>query len=175
VAELTAQERLQPCLLDRLTDEQPGTSQESRDRRIVSLRQLRQAVLRDLVWLLNSSAHLESEELSEFPEAAKSVLNFGIRDLCGMTASHVDPVDVERMVLEAVRRFEPRILPRTLKVVATADRNRMGPTTISFEIRGDLWAQPTPEPLFVRTDVDLETGYCSLRDGSGAAPGAAHG
>lgn len=168
MAELTAQERLQPCLLDRLTDELPNTAQEGRDRRVVSLRQLRQAVLRDLVWLLNSSAHLETEDINDFPEIAKSVLNFGIRDLCGMTASHVDPVDVERMVLEAVKRFEPRILPRTLKVAATADRDKMGPTTISFEIRGDLWAQPTPEPLFVRTDVDLETGYCSLRAGGEA-------
>jgi type VI secretion system protein ImpF len=79
------------------------------------------------------------------------------------------------MVQEAVRRFEPRILPRTLKVAATADRNSMTPTTISFEIRGDLWAQPTPEPLFVRTDVDLETGYCSLRDGAGATPGGGAG
>jgi type VI secretion system protein ImpF len=164
VAELTAQERLQPCLLDRLTDEAPAVNQESRERRVVNLRQLRHAVLRDLVWLLNSSAHLDPDDAAEFPEIAKSVLNYGIRDLCGMTASHVDPADVERMLQEAIKRFEPRVLPRTLKVVAVAAPGS-SPCAVSFEIRGDLWAQPTPEPLFLRTDVDLDTGHCALRGG----------
>ncbi|MEX2219532.1 MAG: type VI secretion system baseplate subunit TssE [Phycisphaerales bacterium] len=168
MAELTAQERLQPCLLDRLTDEQPGDRQESRDRRVVNIRQMRHAVLRDLIWLLNSSAHLDPEDAAEFPEVARSVLNFGIPDLCGMTASHVDPGDVSRLVQDAVRRFEPRILPRTLRVAASTERAHGGPTAISFEIRGDLWAQPTPEPLFLRTEVDLDTGHCSLREGGGA-------
>jgi|GraSoiStandDraft_4_1057263.scaffolds.fasta_scaffold170413_3 type VI secretion system protein ImpF len=165
MAELTAQERLQPCLLDRLTDEQPGDRQESRERRVVGIRQLREAVLRDLVWLLNSSAHIDAEEAAEFPEVARSVLNFGIRDLCGTTASHVDPREIEKMVQEAVKRFEPRVLPRTLRVVATsAAESKGGPTAVCFEIRGDLWAQPTPEPLFVRTEVDLDTGHCSLQE-----------
>jgi type VI secretion system protein ImpF len=164
VAELTAQERLQPCLLDRLTDEQPGERQESRERRVVSLRQLREAVLRDLVWLLNSSAHLDEEQAAEFPEVARSVLNYGIRDLCGTTASHVEPAEIEKMVQEVVKRFEPRILPRSLKVVSSSETSKGGPTSVCFEIRGELWAQPTPEPLFVRTEVDLDTGHCSLQE-----------
>ena len=56
MAELATKERLQPCLLDRLTDDEPEKSTESRDRRVFSLRQLRQAVLRDLSWLLNTPA-----------------------------------------------------------------------------------------------------------------------
>ena len=46
--ELTPQERLQPALLDRLTDEQPDHAQEPRERRVMSKSRLRQAVLRDL-------------------------------------------------------------------------------------------------------------------------------
>ena len=42
MAELTQQERLQPCLLDRLTDDAPEKTQESRDQRVVSLRRLRE-------------------------------------------------------------------------------------------------------------------------------------
>ncbi|MHC4750853.1 MAG: type VI secretion system baseplate subunit TssE, partial [Planctomycetota bacterium] len=36
MAELTPMDRLQPCLLDRLTDDEPDVQKESRDQRVVS-------------------------------------------------------------------------------------------------------------------------------------------
>ena len=39
--ELAPKERLQPSLLDRLTDEEPGTTQESRERRVLALDTMR--------------------------------------------------------------------------------------------------------------------------------------
>ena len=33
---------------------------------------------------------------------------------------------------------------------------------VDFEIRADLWAVPMPDVLFVRTEVDLETGLCQV-------------
>ena len=59
--ELIVVEKLQPCLLDRLTDDDPKNSLESRDRRVISLQRYRQGVLRDLQWLFNASAHLRQE------------------------------------------------------------------------------------------------------------------
>src|SRR5690606_31637350 len=107
---------------------------------------------------------------AEFPDAAASTINFGMPDLCGLTASGVRPADVQRMIRDAVQRFEPRILPNSLRVIAgTADEG--GHNTIFFEIQGELWAQPTPEPLYLRTEVDLETGQCSVREEGGRASG----
>lgn len=163
MAELTPQERLQPCLLDRLSDDERTSEQESRDRRVISLRQLRQAVLRDLAWLLNSSSHMNAQEVEEFPDAGKSVLNYGIPDLCGLTASGINPAEVQRMIRDAVLRYEPRILPGSLRVTAGA-RDAVTQNAISFEIQGELWAQPTPEPLYLRTEVDLETGQCLVQE-----------
>ena len=34
--------------------------------------------------------------------------------------------------------------------------------TISLEIRGDIKLLPVPEPIYVKTNVDLETGHCEL-------------
>jgi type VI secretion system protein ImpF len=164
MAELTTRERRQPCLLDRLTDDEPAAKQESRDKRVMSSQQLRRSVLRDLAWLLNTSNHLDAAEIKDFPLVAGSVLNFGIADLCGQTSSSVDVLDVERMVQTAVQRFEPRILANSLTVHATADEDRMGTNAVAFEIRGMLWAQPLPEQLYVKTDVDLETGQCTVQD-----------
>ncbi len=164
MADLTPQERLQPCLLDRLTDEQPAVSLESRERRVVGVRQLRAAVLRDIAWLLNSSAHLSPEQARDYPRVAGSVLNFGLPDMTGLTASGVDPGEVQRIIREAVRLFEPRVLPRSLQVTAGANLDTSGHNRVFFEIRGELWAQPVPEPLYLRTEVDLETGQCSLQE-----------
>src|SRR5688572_24739000 len=49
-------EKLQPCLLDRLTDRNPGATQESRTERVMKPTEYRASVLRDLSWLLNTNA-----------------------------------------------------------------------------------------------------------------------
>lgn len=164
MADLTPRERRQPCLLDRLTDDEPQSTQESRDRRVISGAQFRRAVLRDLSWLLNSNSRLDGDVAAEFPLVGQSVLNFGVPDLCGLTTSSVDPTWVQRTVQKAVETFEPRILRRTLKVRVASDAENMGPNAVAFEISGELWAQPMPERLYVKTDVDLETGQFTIED-----------
>jgi len=56
MAELTQKERLQPSLLDRLTDDEPHSQQEPRDKRVLSMHRLRESVLRDVSWLLNADS-----------------------------------------------------------------------------------------------------------------------
>jgi type VI secretion system protein ImpF len=161
MAELTPLEKLQPCLLDRLTDDEPGKTEESRNQRVISLQRYKRGVLRDLEWLFNASAHLPEEgqlRLSNFPEAAHSVINYGTRQLCGLIAPNME--ELEHQLSEALQLFEPRLLRHTLNVKATIDRH-----IISFEMYGELWANPIPEKLFLRTKIDLETGQSSLGDG----------
>jgi len=164
MAELTSKERRQPCLLDRLTDDERGTSAEGRDKRVMSMPQIRRSVLRDLEWLFNTASRSDLDELKDYPQVLSSVLNYGVADLTGATSSSVNVVEIERMVQTAVKRFEPRILPSTLTVDATTDTEAVGTNAVCFEIRGMLWAQPLPERLYVKTDVDLETGMCKVQD-----------
>jgi type VI secretion system protein ImpF len=39
-----------------------------------------------------------------------------------------------------------------------ADTEQMTGNAVSFEINGELFAQPAPESFYVKTEVDLETG-----------------
>ena len=163
MAELTPLEKLQPCLLDRLTDDEPSKTEESRLQRVVSLQRYKRGVLRDLEWLFNASAHLPAEgqkqfRLSDYPEAYRSVINFGTRQLCGLIAPDMD--ELERELGEAIQAFEPRIIRHTVAVKANIERN-----IVSFELHGELWANPVPEKLFIKTKIDLETGQCNLGDG----------
>jgi type VI secretion system protein ImpF len=166
MAELNPRDRLQPFLFDRLTDDQPESKQESRDRRVFSPRQVQVSVLRDLAWLLNSRAHRAEDGLGEFPEADRSVINYGLPDLAGVCASSIEPAQLERLVLQALKTFEPRFVPQTLQVHLLQTSKEPGQTQnlLAFEIRGELRANPLTEPLYVKTEIDLETGQFVLKD-----------
>ena len=167
MAELTPSEKLQPCLLDRLTDDEPNNLQESRNQRVMSMQRYRHAVLRDLAWLLNTYANVEQDGLDEFEEVPSSVLNFGVQNVAGMTASSLSVEEMRYRLTEALQHFEPRIIPNTISIIMAVDPEEMSNRSIRFEIRGDLWTQPIPESLFIKTELDLETGKCKLSRGIG--------
>ncbi|MEO1616202.1 MAG: type VI secretion system baseplate subunit TssE [Planctomycetota bacterium] len=164
MAELNSQEHLFPSLLDRLSDDNPKQKRESRDRRVFSVNKLRAAVLRDLAWLLNTCHLAATEDLSDYPRVEKSVLNYGIPDLTGKTISGLQVIDVQRAIRQAILDFEPRILPETLEVRGKVDRDSVSSNSLTFEIEGELWSRPIPERLFLRTELDLETGSVNIKE-----------
>jgi type VI secretion system protein ImpF len=155
-------DRLQPCLLDRLTDEDPGTREESRNQRIVTIQRYKAGVLRDLEWLFNSVGHYSDEMVGEvafgvFKEAYRSVINFGIRQVYGRLAPDIE--EIEKQLFDALVTFEPRINRHTLKVSVQIERN-----LLSIELTGELWVNPLPEKLFIKTVLDLESSACSTKE-----------
>jgi type VI secretion system protein ImpF len=163
--QLTPQERLQPALLDRLTDEEPDKKLEPRERRVISKARLRQAVLRDLAWLFNTTKLESAAAMARFPHVRRSVINFGLPALSGQTASNIEIQDLERDLRQAITDFEPRILPETLQVRALVEISALDHhNVIGIEISGQLWAQPVPLELLIRTEIDLETGKVQIAD-----------
>ncbi len=163
--QLTPSEKLLPCLLDRLTDDEPGKQQESRMQRVMSMQRYRQAVLRDLAWLLNTYNNAELKGLDEFEELPSSVLNYGVRNIAGMTQANIFADDLSHRLTEAIQRFEPRIVANSVAVSMSVDTEEMSGRSVHFEIRGDLWAEPIPEALFIKTELDLESGKTKLAEG----------
>jgi type VI secretion system protein ImpF len=145
-----------------LTDNEPDKQQEGRDMRVISLSRYREAVFRDISWLLNAAAHSPGDEIYEFENVAHSVLNFGIPDVCGLCSSSATEQDFEQRILVAIREFEPRILENSLAVQATIDSEKMGASAVTFDITGELWAQPANAMLYIKTALDLETGRTDL-------------
>ena len=172
MAILEPRDRLQPALLDRLIDEQPSVRQDPEGAgQVISKARLRQAVLRDLGWLLNAVQPLSAAEAREHPAVASSVLNFGLPPLSGSLASRVDVAELERVLREALLRFEPRLLADTLQVRAVETESVMDThNTMEFSISGHLWAQPLPLEILLRTRLNLEAGQVEVLDGAPAAP-----
>ncbi len=164
---LKGRERLQPSLLDRLTDHTPTQKRENFDQQTLSLQQLRQAVLRDLGWLLNTTNLTAVDDLSEFPLAEKSTLNYGIPGFAGMIESGARLEALERQLAEAIEAYEPRIRSETLRVRTRAMTDDANPSLV-FEIEGELWAQPVPVPLYLETAIEVETRLAVVNEVKGA-------
>lgn len=160
--ELSQKERLQLSLLDRLTDDAPHEKTESREKRVISINKLRQLVQRDIAWLLNTVAASAVHDLSNYPEVASSTFNFGIADLTSYKGIMFNPKTIEREIVQCIRNYEPRIISNTVNVKVKVNEKEMNQNTVTFEITGDLWAQPVPLQLFLKTDVDLEEGSFNL-------------
>ncbi len=159
MAELLVQDRLQPSLLDRLIDEAPSERQEGDDKKVLTKLALRQAVLRDLVWLFNASGHSPRLDAKRFPHATKSVLNYGLPDLSGQYASSIESGDLEQLIRASIVLFEPRILPDTLEIQAVMEQSVLDAhNCLSLNVRGMLWAQPVPIEFLMRSQIDLEEG-----------------
>ena len=165
MSKLKAQDRLQPALLDRLTDDDPTNPAEAVEMRIISRPRMREAVLRDLAWLFNTTFLSASGAFDRFPEVKRSVLNYGLPPLSGQTISSIDATALETKVKAAIIDYEPRILADTLKVEALVVEQQLDQhNQISFRISGQLWAQPVPLELLLQTNVDLETGQVEIKN-----------
>jgi len=162
MAQLTPKERLQPSLLDRLVaphPEQRGTPLA------ISVEVLRESVRRELAALLSAaSLELAEPELEHCAQARRSSLNFGMPALSGRTASSVNLPQLERQLARAIREFEPRIAAHSLRVRSVGAAASRSHNRLVFEIEGDLWAQPLPQKLLLRTELDLESGQVRVEE-----------
>ncbi len=169
MAELNRTERLQPSLLDRLTDLAPENRKESLDQQSLTMTQLRRAVLRDLGWLLNATNLDTVEDLAPDSLARRSTINFGVPGIAGVSAMDGRSGSVETMIADAIRAFEPRIRGETLRVRARPFNRDDGLPTLVLEISGELWAQPVPQQLFLETAIELETRVAVVVETKGRA------
>ena len=169
MADLSLQERLQPALLDRLTDDEPEKKLESREQRVISIAKLRSSVLRDLSWLLNSVHFSATNDLSGCPRVEESVLNYGIPSFAGGSTDALGSAQIEAALREAILRFEPRLLPNSVKVRIVEDSlGEDAHNTIALEIDAELWCQPLPLQMYMKTEFDLEIGAARVIEQSEA-------
>jgi len=162
---VAAKDRLQPALLDRLTDHEPHKRTEQPDAVFVNEARLRDALLRDLGWLLNARDAWDHIDMEGLEHVQRSVINYGMPPLAGQLLSVLDWKDVEKNIRNSILAFEPRILPKTLTVTLQASEEQLNQhNTLQFEIRCQFWSMPYPIELLIKTSMDLETGQVSLQN-----------
>jgi type VI secretion system protein ImpF len=157
-------ERLQPSLLDRLTDLEPDKGIESSSQQAMSQNQFKNAVIRDLGWLLNCVALEVCMDLDDFPIVKRSVINYGLPDLSGHTSSTIDVHHVERAIRAAIHLYEPRIIRNSLQVKVHSNPDAMSHNSLVFEIAGAVFGQPSPFQVVLKSELDLESSEFKLTE-----------
>jgi type VI secretion system protein ImpF len=141
----------------------PNTELESAERRMLSMRKLRECVLRDLGWLFNSLNLESGQDLDGVPEVASSVLNFGLPSFAGRMASSIDPTESAERLRRAVELFEPRLSNVRVRPLPADAEDSDG--TLDFTIDAQLWGFPLSQQLELHTKIDTMTGDIAVTEG----------
>jgi type VI secretion system protein ImpF len=83
--------------------------------------------------------------------------------MSGKTASGVDVKELERTLARTIQEFEPRLLPGTLSIKGLVT-DQMHHNVLTITIEAELWSQPLPQKLLLRTELDLETGELNVEE-----------
>ncbi|MBW2414167.1 MAG: type VI secretion system baseplate subunit TssE [Deltaproteobacteria bacterium] len=162
MADPSQSEVLRPSLMDRLIG--GGGDGQRGLRPYVGIRELREAVGRDLEWLLNSKQ--SPLDLDAYPEAKRSLLSYGVPDFSGYSwRSARDGVRIAAILEEVIERFEPRLAPGSIRVdvqpAGEVDDFRM-----KFRIDALLRVDPVSEPVSFDTQIDFENAAVKITGSS---------
>ncbi len=152
--------------MDRLTDNQPEKRLEAPRPQVMSFQEYRAGFQRDLMNLLSYGIRPAVEDYRGFTEVQNSVLNYGMSNLLGMADMGAKPAVVEQNITECIKRFEPRVNGKTLRVKVSRNEvpgeNAM--KNLEIEIQAELWAKPYSEQVYLLTSVDLHNASVKVKE-----------
>ncbi len=163
---------VQPSLLDRLTDEAPGTSADPAVTRDESVRRFRESVLRDLEWLLNARRTPEPAPPA-LRHVRRSVYEYGLPDTLALPiATREGRERLVRWLEQTVATFEPRLTEVRVTLLG-ADQGQA--PQVRFAVAATLRMDPSPERVVFDTVFDVASGGYEVRDAAPAAAAGARG
>ncbi|HZP03610.1 MAG TPA: type VI secretion system baseplate subunit TssE [Terracidiphilus sp.] len=154
MARSTTETLVTQSVLDRLIEVEDWPSTRSQ-----STRFFRDALKRDLEWLLNTRQP-PIAELASYPAAKASVINYGLPDISALGLSSAADHRALRIAIEAcLRNYEPRLtdVRVTLQGSDTTDRR------LRFHIEGNMKLDPAPEEIAFDTVLELSSGEYKVK------------
>lgn len=152
--------RITPSILDRLIDEEPAATREAPKSRVKNVGELKQAVRRDLEWLLNTRCYPDDIP-AKLEEVQNSLAIYGLPDFTGNSVK--SPSEQKRLIRSmetAIRLFEPRLMNLRVHLEPIDDVERV----LRFRIEAQLKVEPTPEPVTFDTVLQMGSGEFEIQD-----------
>jgi type VI secretion system protein ImpF len=118
---------------------------------------LRRELAEDLNALLNTIRLSSAEDISAFPYAARSILNYGLTDI---TSHSVEESAVEDIIAELRRvlaEYEPRLVGPSIVVErdASVESSTM---KVRFTVQAEMHATPVDVPVEFVAELELDSG-----------------
>jgi type VI secretion system protein ImpF len=154
VARANTEALVTQSVLDRLmdVDDWPAT-------RAQSLRYFREALKRDVEWLLNTRRP-PMENIGKFERARATMVNYGLSDITALGLSSASDQKRLRKALEqCLREFEPRLTD----VVVTLEESQTADRRLRFHVQGLMRINPAPEEISFDTVLELSSGEYTVK------------
>lgn len=143
----------QTSILDRLLDHDPKVATEPVQDRL-SVRQIKDAVIRDLEKLLNTRRQILVPS-PEYYEVHSSLYMYGLQDFTLKNpASPMVKQQLRQVIERTISRFEPRLKNVTVQIEAPSQNSR----DLRFRITAMLIIEPITEPVIFDTYFDVSRG-----------------
>lgn len=154
MARSTTETLVTQSVLDRVTavEDWPATRSQS-------LRFFKEALKRDLEWLLNTRQP-PIPELAGYPLAKASVINYGLPDITSLGLASASDHRRLRIAIETcLSNYEPRLtdVRVTLQGSDSADHR------LRFHIEGNMKLDPAPEEISFDTVLELSSGEYKVK------------
>jgi type VI secretion system protein ImpF len=136
-------------LLDRLIDWNPKEKTEQNVLRAYTKTELKEAILRDLSWLLNTRCPASRQALEKREQ--RSVIDYGIPDFGDLhTQNPDDRVIIIESIEQAIKVYEPRLT--NVKVILDKEQDqRQLVGYIEADLRFNQTVEPLTFPIMIKT------------------------
>lgn len=151
-----------PSILERLRGAGSDRRQDTDLR--VDIDAMRAEVLEHVQSLLNTRL-AEIGGLDACPEAAKSILGYGVPDLSSLF--HGSQQDLQRLIASierAIRTFEPRLDPQTVRVERVRDAGGDPGLKARLRVHAMLRIHPFRSQVVFDTQIDADTSAVTVRE-----------
>jgi type VI secretion system protein ImpF len=151
-------------VLDRLLDDEPGEPQRG-TAMYFDIPDFKAALARDLEALLNTRVVELGELAEQYPEAAKSVIRYGIPDLSSLTL--LSPKDRERLrgeVQYAIERFESRLSQVKVTLNMPEKPKTHLERMLHFRVDATLKIHPRRPPVSFDATLQLSSNAYQVRE-----------
>lgn len=116
---------------------------------------LKKSVSNHLEELFNAKSRLDVADAAGFPLVEESVLNYGNRDFSAPGARELRRTEVADNLLTMIRRFEPRIVPESLRI--TTIDGAKDDDVLCFELWAEIRLSPFPLGLKLMAKLNLDS------------------
>ena len=133
------------------------TSSRRQRREGISQDQLREHLEADLTALLNTIRLDAAISLDDAPYVARSILNYGFRDLSNIGAAELNTPAIIASIRQSLIDHEPRFIRDSIEVTVREGKD-MSNQRLSIVVAAELMGDPVDIPLDFDAEVDLGAG-----------------
>lgn len=143
-----------PMLFDKLSTKTQSTRPDK----------WRKVIVRDIEFLLNDASRSADLKLHDYRHCENSVLNYGLPSLSQRIPISTDPLTLAKHIQRIITSFEPRLDPKTIRVVPVVNERQSYVLAILFDIYGAC-SLPGDEMLVnLRIALDYSCGAVRVFD-----------